>query len=68
MAVHLDQPIAAPHEVTREEGRSVLDRLARRYLGMSGDEFLRAWDGGRFDRDADHPEVMRVAMLLPLAR
>ncbi len=68
MAAQVAEPTATPHEVTREEGRAVLDRQARRYLGMSGEEFARAWDEGRFDRDADRPEVMRVAMLLPLAR
>jgi hypothetical protein len=35
---------------------------------MSGNEFVQAWRSGAFDNDADRPEVMRVAMLLPLAR
>lgn len=54
-------------ELTREEGRELFDRQAERYLGMSGDEFLRAWDAGAFE-DPDSSEVMRIAMLLPLAR
>jgi len=58
---------AAPHELSREEGLALLDRQARRYLGMSGDEFVQAWRSGQFDQDPDRPEVMRVAMLLPLA-
>ena len=58
---------AAPQELSREEGRALLDRQARRYLGMSGDEFVQAWRSGQFDQDPDRPEVMRVAMLLPLA-
>jgi hypothetical protein len=55
-------------ELTKAEAWEIFDRQARRYLGMSGDEFLRAWDSGVFDQDPDNPEVMRVAMLLPLAR
>lgn len=44
----------------------MLNRQARRYLGMSGDEFARAWHAGELDEKADSPAVMRVAMLLPL--
>ena len=68
MSISVQEPVTNPREVTREEGRAVLDRQARRYLNMSGDEFARAWDEGRFDQGADVPEVMRVAMLLPLGR
>jgi hypothetical protein len=38
---------------------------------MSGEEFLRRWDAGDFvDRvdDPDHPEIMRLAMLIPFGR
>lgn len=57
-----------PHELTREEGLAILDRQARRYLNMSGDEFIRAWDAGEFADDPDRPEVMRVAFLIGLGR
>jgi hypothetical protein len=51
-----------------EEGRALLNEQARRYLGISGDEFVRKWDAGEFP-DADRqPGVMRDAMLLPLVR
>ena len=50
-------------ELTREEARELFDESARRYLGMSGDEFLRRWHAGDFDRDPDQPAIMRVAML-----
>jgi hypothetical protein len=56
------------HELSPEEGKRLLDEQARRYLGMSGQEFVRAWSEGRFDDNPDRPEVMRVAMLLPFAR
>ena len=54
--------------LSRSEGRKLLDQKARHYLHLSGDEFVRAWEEGRFDRDTDRPEVMRVAMLLPLVQ
>jgi len=51
-------------ELDADEGRALLDRQARRYLGMSGEEFARAWERGELDLDAN-PDVARVAMLLP---
>jgi hypothetical protein len=54
-------------ELTHDEGRALLDARARRYLGISGDEFLRRWEAGDF-RGVDRPEVMRVVMAIPFAR
>ena len=62
----LAERIQGAHELDREEARAFLDAQARRYLDMSGDEFQRAWEAGEFDDDPDRPEVMRVAMLLPI--
>jgi hypothetical protein len=47
-------------ELDAQEGRQLLDRQARRYLGMSAEEFAEAWDRGA--------DVARVAMLLPFGR
>jgi hypothetical protein len=55
-------------ELTREEARALLDREARRYLGISGEAFIQAWNDGKFDEDPDQPGIMQVAMLLPLVR
>jgi hypothetical protein len=55
-------------ELTREEGLALLDREARRYLQISAEEFIRAWEAGEFDEDPDRPDVMYVAMLLPFAQ
>ena len=55
-------------ELTHEEGLALLDREARRYLQMTAEEFIRAWEAGEFDDDPDRPDVMYVAMLLPLAK
>jgi hypothetical protein len=59
-------------EFTVEEARELFDQQARAYLDMSGEEFIRRWDAGEFDdpddRTKNGPEVMRIAMLLPLVR
>lgn len=58
------------HEVTPEEGRQLFDAEARRWLGMSGEEFLCAWDAGEIDpNDPErHSRIMHVVMLIPFAR
>lgn len=57
-------------EVTPAEGMALLDAEARRYLGMSGEEFLRAWHAGEIDPEEPerHSAVIRVMMLIPLAQ
>lgn len=59
-------------ELSREEGRQLFDRQARRYLGISGEEFLKKWDAGEYgdpdDRTKNPPGVMQLAMLLPFVR
>jgi hypothetical protein len=45
----------------------MLDREARRYLGISGEEFLRRWRNGEYASDPEQPGVVDVAMLLPFA-
>lgn len=57
----------APRQVSLREWQSYLDRRARRLLGMSGEEFITKWQAGKFEK-SDDPNVMRVAMLLPLGR
>lgn len=57
--------------VGRTAGQKMLDRQARKLLGISGDEFLRRWDSGEYRAiadDPDHPEIRRLAMLIPFAR
>ncbi len=54
-------------ELSQEEGRKLFDRLAQRYLRMSGEEFLRAWEAGKFKSEDENPEVAQLVMLIPLA-
>lgn len=53
-------------EVSPEEGWRMLDRQARKYLNLSGEEFVRRWEAGEID-DPDRTDVLRVAFLIPLA-
>jgi hypothetical protein len=55
-------------DLTEEQAYALLDREAHRYLGMSAQEFIEAWEAGKFDDDPDQPNVMYVAMLLPLVQ
>lgn len=54
-----------------DETREAFDELAHTLMQMSGAEFIRRWDAGEFADiadDPDHPEIMRLALLIPLGR
>lgn len=55
-------------EASAEEGAAMLDRRARCYLGISGEEFLRRWTCGDYAADPDAPGVMEVAAMLLFAQ
>lgn len=55
-----------PKEITADEGWQVIDKRARRLLGMSGREFVARYEAGELDESDDG--VALVAMLLPLGR
>jgi len=59
-------PETEVRDLSVEEGEQLLDQQARRYLGIGGEEFARQWAAGEIEADTA-PDVMRVAMLLPLA-
>jgi len=69
MSVTLEEVEAAvaTEEASPEEGREILDRAARRWLGISGDEFLAAWEEGQYSETESDPQVAKVALLLPFA-
>jgi hypothetical protein len=60
------EPDTEIRDVSVEEGEQLLDEQARRYLSMTGEEFARRWASGELEADTA-ADVMRVAMLLPLA-
>jgi len=51
--------------LSREEGRRLVDRQARKFLKMSGEDFVRRYREGCIE-DPDRLAVARVAILLPL--
>jgi hypothetical protein len=51
--------------LTHEEALAMFDETARRYMNMSGEEFLRRWKENDFD-DPGSSEVMYVGVLAPL--
>lgn len=57
-----------PHKLSRDEGLAIVDRRARRYLGISGEEFVRRWDAGYYKDEPESPGLVRTMMTLPLAR
>ncbi len=66
---HDDLPPA--YVVTPEEGRRMYDDAVRKYMGISGEEFLRRLDSGEYDSiadDPDHSEIMDLAMLRSFGR
>jgi hypothetical protein len=62
MATRTDNEI---RELDPEQWEQLVDEQARKYLGISGEEFERRLNAGEIDID-DSPDVTRVAMLLPL--
>jgi hypothetical protein len=66
VSVH-DDVGTSVEEISPEEGRRLLVAAARGQLGMSGQEFVEAWEAGLF-ADPDTLPVQRVAMLLPFGR
>ena len=56
--------------ITRDEANTIVDRKARRVLGISGDEFVAKWKSGEYRKlDSDEcPGVIELALLAPLPK
>jgi hypothetical protein len=52
-------------ELTREEGRTMLDERCRAELRISVDEFLARYDAGEYDIEGDAGHLI---MLIPFVR
>ncbi|HZQ35126.1 MAG TPA: hypothetical protein VFD32_04275 [Dehalococcoidia bacterium] len=49
-----------------EESRALFDENARRELGISGDEFIAAWNRGDYNFDPDYSEAVgHLWMMMP---
>ncbi len=57
-------------EVDASAGAELFNRIAMKYMSMSGAEFLKRWDDGQYARvDWDSvPGLAEVAIALPFAR
>jgi hypothetical protein len=55
-------------EVDYQAGMEIVDRAARRKLGLTADQFIAKWDAGDYVGDDEDFRAQEVAMLLPLAR
>lgn len=55
-------------ELSQLEAREIFDSLAHSTLGMSGEQFVSAWENGAFDGDPEDPGVLQLVMLMPLGR
>ncbi len=53
-------------ELTRDEGRAMLDQRVRRVLGISLGDFEAAYDVGTLDMSRS--DVIGLVLLLPFAR
>ena len=55
-----------------EDGRAMFDALARKTLGISGDEFIRRYEAGEYRglpcNDAANWPLIRLSMLIPCGR
>ncbi len=51
--------------LSRDQWMALVDRAARRELGVSGEEFVRKLRAGEYGDPDDNPTVMRVASLVP---
>lgn len=58
-----------PEEISDADAERIFDEVARRKLNISGDEFLRRLDDGRFDNlSEENPRIQEVLMLVPMVR
>ncbi|WP_371598914.1 hypothetical protein [Streptomyces sp. NBC_00564] len=65
---HLIAVVPEVVEVDYSAGAEILDRAARRKLGISGEEFIARWDAGEYGGPEEHVKAEEVSMLLPFAR
>lgn len=67
MATHVTTE-AAVEEVTADEGAQLFDARCQELLGMSGPEFVAAYEGGHTWSEDQTDAVTELTLLLPFAR
>ena len=70
MSTHTDEKLPPIKELTREEAWELFDHQAQKWLGISGEEFIRRYDAGEIsDHDLDHNnDVITLVMKIPFVR
>lgn len=68
MSMRVTPEEATVEEVSHEEGAALFDARAQELLGMSGAEFIAAYEGGREWKPEQADGVTELVMLLPFAR
>lgn len=56
------------HELSVEEGWEMIDRESQRRLGLSGRDFVAAWDRGEYAGESECQAAYEIAMMLPFVR
>lgn len=62
----VEYPLPPIKVLNPEQSRTYFDELTRELLGISGDEFVRRYDAGRYDDildDGEHTHLLYLAML-----
>ena len=57
--------------VRPEEGRRMFDELARKWTGLSGEEFIRRWEAGKYAdlvESEDNRHIVELVLMIPFAR
>lgn len=63
MSINFPTPVT----LTAERAAELMDKVAERALGISGADFLPAWDAGAY-LSADTAEIAELAALIPFVR
>lgn len=63
MSIKFPEPVTLDATAALER----LDKAADRFLGLSGQEFLRRWDAGKY-REDDRPLIAEMASLIRFIR
>ena len=61
MATLAEEAVDEAQFFDEEGSRRLFDEIAQRYLGISGQEFVRRWEHGEYNGDCDRPEVVPVS-------
>lgn len=72
LAEPIQKTVTSPAELSEtigsDEASQIFDATAKRYLDISGPDFLARWDAGDYRNSELKSRAMRVALLIPMVR